>query len=77
MQNLNTFYVFDKKTKRKAVPEIIVANEPWAKGISQFDIEGFAMLEDGNLILADECGNFVYCPQDRFTVIWDTPAATL
>ncbi len=33
------------------------------------DIEGFAIEEDGSLVLLDECGNYVYCPEDRFRVV--------
>jgi hypothetical protein len=33
------------------------------------DMEGFAILEDGTLILVDECGSFAYCPPDRFQVV--------
>ena len=35
------------------------------------DIEGFCINEDGNLILMDECGNYAYCPPDRFQVNFD------
>lgn len=62
------FNVIDTKTGECANVEKIVREEEWAKGLMYMDIEGFAMLEDGNLILADECGNFAYCPEGRFKV---------
>lgn len=33
-------------------------------------IEGFALTEEGNLILMDECGGIAYCPSDRFEIMW-------
>ena len=29
--------------------------------------------EDGNLLLMDECGNYAYCPEDRFQVNFEFP----
>jgi len=43
-------------------------NEEWAKGLVYCDIEGFFIDPHGLLILADECGNFRYCPPGRFKV---------
>ena len=31
-------------------------------------MEGFAIQEDGTLVLMDECGNYAYCPKGRFSV---------
>lgn len=45
----------------------IVLKEEWAKGLICCDIDGFAVTEDGYLILIDECGNFAYAPNDRFS----------
>ena len=33
-------------------------------------MEGFAMFEDGSLVLLDECGNWRCPPADRFVVKW-------
>lgn len=46
----------------------IALEEEWAKGLEYCDMEGFALLEDGTLILTDECGNFAFCPPDRFKI---------
>ncbi len=51
--------------------EEIALKEHWAKGLVYCDIEGFYIGEDGTLILADECGNFRYPPEDLFRVEWN------
>jgi hypothetical protein len=53
------FRVYDNHTNEIANIEQI-AKEEWADGLMRMDIEGFAMMEDGSLILLDECGNFSY-----------------
>lgn len=65
------FKVIDKKTGKEADVEEIVLHEDWAKGLIYCDIEGFAITEDGALILADECGKFAYCPDSRFEIQFD------
>ena len=63
------FRVKDKKTGEYPDLEKLALEEDWAKGLIYCDMEGFALLEDGNLVLLDECGNFAYCPFDRFVVV--------
>ena len=63
------FKVIDKKTGKEADEYAIALNEKWAEGLCYCDMEGFAITNDGYLILLDECGNFAYCPLDRFEVI--------
>jgi hypothetical protein len=36
------------------------------------DMEGWALEDDGGLLLVDECGNFAYAPTDRYEVRLDT-----
>ena len=67
----NTFHVIDKITGKEADLYEIALNEEWALGLIYCDMEGFAILENGLLILADECGNFRYCNNDRYEVVWD------
>lgn len=62
------FRVIDKKTNEEADTYNIALKEDWAKGLMFFDMQGFAILEDGALILLDECGNYAFCPYDRFIV---------
>lgn len=67
-----TFHVIDKKTGQEADPWEIALNEAWAKHLCYCDMEGFAILEDGSLILADECGRFEFIQEeDRFEIVWD------
>jgi hypothetical protein len=65
------FTVIDNKTGRYPDCEKIVLNEEWAKHLIYCDIDTFAITEDGGLILLDDCGNCVFCPADRFKVIFD------
>ena len=67
-----TFHVIDKRTGEEADTWEIALNEKWAKSLCYCDMEGFAILEDGTLILTDECGRFEYIQEeDRFEIIWD------
>lgn len=63
------FEIIDLTTGRYPDMEQIARNEEWAKGLIYSDMEGFFIGENGQLILADECGNFAFCPHDRFKVI--------
>ena len=69
---IGPFDVIDRKTGKYPDLEQIALNEDWAKRLIYCDMEGFAMLEDGNLILLDECGNYEYCPPDRFEAVIST-----
>lgn len=64
-----SFRVIDNKTGKEADTYKIALKEDWAKGLMYCDMEGFAIHEDGHLLLLDECDNFAYCPNDRFTII--------
>lgn len=65
------FTIIDKETGE--YPDIyeIALNEEWAKDLMYCDMEGFAIQEDGTLVLMDECGRFTYCPNGRFIVVWE------
>ena len=65
------FKVIDKKTGKEADVEKIAFHETWARPLVYCDMEGFFIGEDGTLILADECGNMVYCPDDRFEIVFE------
>lgn len=64
-----TFHVIDNKTNKEANTRIIAETERWAKDLMSMDLEGWAIEEDGTLILLDECGKYAYAPLDRFTVV--------
>lgn len=66
-----TFTVIDIKTGKEADTYEIALHEEWAKHLMYCDMEGFAVEEDGTLILLDECGRHEYCPEGRFEVRWD------
>jgi hypothetical protein len=65
------FHVLDAKTKEEPDLEKIALTEGWAKELIYCDMEGFAVLEDGTLILCDECGSFRFAPEGRFVVEWE------
>lgn len=62
------FEIIDKKTGKYPDVEEICLKEDWAYNLIYCDIEGFAITEDGSLVLLDECGNVAYCPIDRFEI---------
>lgn len=66
-----TFKVIDNTTGKEADVEQIALKEEWARDLIYCDMEGFALTEDGYLILLDECGHFVFCNMDRFKVVFD------
>lgn len=60
---MKAFTVIDKKTGKYPDLQEIALTEDWAKHLMYCDMEGFAIQEDGTLILMDECGNMAYCPE--------------
>ena len=65
------FRVIDKQTGREAdneAIESIAIDEKWAQRLIYCDMEGFAIGQDGSLLLLDECGSYAWCPEDRFEV---------
>ena len=65
------FRVIDKQTGKEADPYEIALHEEWAQSLVYCDMEGFAITEDGDLMLADECGHVVYCDPERFKVVFE------
>lgn len=63
------FAVIDKQTQKEADDYKIVLEEDWAKVLCYCDMDGFAITQDGDIILLDECGKYAYCPYDRFEII--------
>ena len=53
---IKEFTVIDNNTGKQADQEEIALNEEWADGLVYCDMDGFAIMEDGSLILMDECG---------------------
>ena len=65
------FKVIDKKTGKEADPYEIALHEEWAHNLMYCDMEGFFVGEEGDLILADECGNYEFVSKDRFEVVFE------
>ena len=63
------FTVIDTKTGKEADTYKIALKEEWAKHLCYCDMEGFAIEEDGTLVLLDECGKVAYCPEGRFKIV--------
>lgn len=63
------FRVIDNKTGKEPDLEKIALEEDWAKNLIYCDMEGFAIEEDGTLLLLDECNSMAYCPEGRFKVV--------
>ena len=70
-QNLHPFKVIDNATGEYPDCKKIAASEPWAEGLIHCDIDGFYVGEDGRLSLIDDCGNARWCPEDRFSVVFE------
>lgn len=66
-----TFTVIDIKTGKEADEYDIALHEEWAKHLCYCDMEGWAIENDGTLLLVDECGRFAYADRERFKVVWD------
>lgn len=65
------FTVIDTKTGKEADEYNIALHEDWAKHLCYCDMEGWAIENDGTLLLVDECGRFAYADRERFKVVWD------
>lgn len=65
------FRVIDNKTGKEADAYEIALHEEWAQGLVYCDMEGFMLTENGDLMLADECGTYVYCDPERFKVVFE------
>jgi uncharacterized membrane protein YgcG len=70
-EHKETFTVIDTKTGEEADEYAIALHEDWAKHLCYCDMEGWAIENDGTLLLVDECGRFAYADRERFKVVWD------
>ena len=66
-----TFTVIDTNTGKEADEYEIALHEDWAKELCYCDMDGWAIMDDGTLLLVDECGRCVYADRERFKVVWD------
>ncbi len=65
------FHVIDMKTGKEPDLKEIALHEAWANGVIWCSMEGFAIEDDGALLLLDKCGRYAYCPEGRFQVIFE------
>ena len=66
-----SFVVIDTKTGKEADQYDIALHEEWARHLCYCDMDGWAIQDDGSLLLLDECGRFAYADRERFKVVWD------
>ena len=64
---MNSFTVVDNETGAYPDCEKISLNEEWAKNLIYCDIDTFAVTEDGNLILLDDCGNCAIITKNAYS----------
>ena len=62
------FRVIDLNTGREPDLEQIALKEDWAESLTWCSMDGFAIDQDGGLLLLDKCGNYVFAPLGRFKV---------
>lgn len=62
-----TFRIIDRKTGKEPTQRVI-DNIAKKQGLMLADIDQFAVCEDGQIILLDDCGRFAYCDMSRFEV---------
>ena len=66
-----SFIVIDSQTGNEADTYNIALHEDWAKHLCYCDMDGWAIQDDGSLLLLDECGRYAYADRERFKVVWD------
>ena len=66
-----SFVVIDERTGKEADTYSIALHEDWAKHLCYCDMDGWAIQDDGSLLLLDECGRYAYADRERFKVKWD------
>ena len=62
------FQVFDKKTMKEVNIDGFT-DLARNNNLMEFDLEGFALQEDGTLLLCDKCGRFSYIPRENKYII--------
>lgn len=67
----DSFIVIDTKTGKEADIYNIALYEDWAKHLCYCDMDGWAIQDDGSLLLLDECGRYAYADRERFKVKWN------
>ena len=63
-----SFQVLDTKTMKEVNLDDFTALAR-NNNLMEFDLEGFALQEDGTILLCDECGRFAYVPREEKYII--------
>lgn len=66
-----TFTVIDTKTGKEADEYNIALYEDWAKHLCYCNMDGWAIMDGGSLLLVDECGRYACADRERFKVKWE------
>ncbi len=64
--DIKKFKIIDKNTGKEPTTKVILELAR-SGNLIETDIDQFAVCEDGQVILLDDCGNMVYCDRERFT----------
>lgn len=62
-----TFKVIDTKTGKEPT-ERVINNIAKKGGLMTMDIDQFFVGEDGEIVLADDCGSVIYLDRERFVI---------
>lgn len=63
-----TFHVIDTNTGKEPTRRVI-HNIAKKQGLMEMDIDQFFVGEDGQIVLADDCGRMAYLDGKRFKVV--------
>jgi hypothetical protein len=64
-----TFTVYNKYGASKDVTDREFDNLVKENGLMDCDLDQFAITEDGQLIILDDCGNFCYVPPGEYKIM--------
>ena len=71
MIGIKKFHVINKRTGKQPNLWLTARRCEWAKHLCYCDMEGFALQEDGTLVLMDECGKVAYPPHGKYEIVWE------
>lgn len=71
-----TFRIIDKRTGKEPTQRVI-NNIAEKYRLVTCDIDQFAVTEDGQILLLDDCGNIAYFSLDKFEIRIENPSENL
>lgn len=69
MAQFEGFKVIDSESGEEADVKRIAKSEKWASSLVWTDMAGFALDQDGDIMLMDGCGNYAWPPDGRFEAV--------